>query len=737
MAVNNILNRKMFNGGNTNTSTNTARGTGITSGLTDRFEDKLAQVQSLNMFPQQAKPRFLDIYGPSLQTFFGALAAGRSDAPGKVGRGTDILGQALMASAPGMAQAGALRRQLESEDPSAKEKQLAFQLAMQKDDPRFVYKVVGNKLFKIDTKGELPPEEATSLGDAERPTIKAGDGYLYYTDGNKERVFPDVKLPEEQRPTAKGADDYLYYTDGNKERVFPDIKQTTNERPTGKAGDGYLYFLDGDRERVFPNVKQPEEQRPTAKGADDFLYYTDGDKERVFPDATKVDKFKSVQTVYGSFGGQDADLGQMFVYDNKIEYLYNGKKYDVSDFAVKEKPKDAPTPIYKSQNIGDGMIQDLVSLDNGKTYENFGQSYPRIAKEDNEYKYNNTQSTIIEKNGKKIKQTYAIYNKEGVTEPKKYLMFEEDVTDTEESIRKSGNLRITTGPNEGEVFAYVEQKDGSVQVHDPMSPLAGDTGLVDIKEYKGQFEFFTQSVVGDKDSIFGDTNQEDLANTAAGVTLELASGANLINKAIGLDGNLDTVNRFILDKGGKFFSQIPFVGEAISDELYNALDADKEDLQGFITSARIFVAQQIATITGEDSARVSEPERFLANQALALLDTITDSRSAIAAIQTAMQATYVGQHRNLMVLGGDNAPPLVAGDGKYGFNKDAALYHANFLKDNFGFSNKQIQETLNTMKLMENVGLSNLTKITEDQNASIISNKDRHKNNLDILIAGN
>ena len=270
-----------------------------------------------------------------------------------------------------------------------------------------------------------------------------------------------------------------------------------------------------------------------------------------------------------------------------------------------------------------------------------------------------------------------------------------------------------------------------------MSPLAGDTGLVDIKEYKGQFEFFTQSVVGDKDSIFGDTNQEDLANTAAGVTLELASGANLINKAIGLDGNLDTVNRFILDKGGKFFSQIPFVGEAISDELYNALDADKEDLQGFITSARIFVAQQIATITGEDSARVSEPERFLANQALALLDTITDSRSAIAAIQTAMQATYVGQHRNLMVLGGDNAPPLVAGDGKYGFNKDAALYHANFLKDNFGFSNKQIQETLNTMKLMENVGLSNLTKITEDQNASIISNKDRHKNNLDILIAGN
>ena len=152
MAVNNVLNRKMFNTTGTNNNVS-ARGTGITSGFVDNFQDKLAQVQSANLFPQQPKPRFLDIYGPSLQTFFGALAAGKSDAPGKVGRGTDILGQALLASAPGMAQAGALRRQLESVHTSSKEKQLALQLAMQPEDPRFEYKIVGNKLFKIDTKG--------------------------------------------------------------------------------------------------------------------------------------------------------------------------------------------------------------------------------------------------------------------------------------------------------------------------------------------------------------------------------------------------------------------------------------------------------------------------------------------------------------------------------------------------------------------------------------------------------
>lgn len=57
-------------------------------------------------------------------------------------------------------------------------------------------------------------------------------------------------------------------------------------------------------------------------------------------------------------------------------------------------------------------------------------------------------------------------------------------------------------------------------------------------------------------------------------------------------------------------------------------------------------------------------------------------------------------------------------------------------KNNFGFSMKQIRSTLETMRLMESLGLSQLTSITDAQNSSIINNKDRHKNNLDILIAG-
>jgi len=712
MSVNNVLNRKMFNTTGTNNNVS-ARGTGITSGLTDRFEDRLAQIQSLNLFPQQPKPRFLDIYGPSLQTFFGALASGRSDAPGKVGRATDILGQALQASAPAMAQAGALRRQLESQDPSAKEKQLALQLAMEKDDPRFIYKVVGDRLFKIDTRGELPPEEAVSAVQTQDTELKA----------NPETVFGI--FGDSETPTSG-----VMYRYGDRVEYISGGQTFTKEqfKPQDKPKTGYV-----EREVPLDNGMIQKEV-----STDDGQTFTPiGNPYPRFKPDTPDTELKSVENVFGIVGDNTTpQLVQMFRYGDRVEYKANGQTYSEEEFSVKPKDKDAPTPIFQSKNIGNGMIQDVVSLDKGVTFNDFGEAYPRFKEEEREYKYSNTQSTIITRDGKKIKQTYAIYNKEGVTEPKKFLMFEEDVTDGEETIRKSGNLRIQDGPNEGKIFGYIEKKDGTLLLHDPMNPLADDNGLVDLKEYEGKPSFFAQNVVGDKESIFGEKNLEDLAEVAADTTLQLASGSKLINDAIALDGNLDTLNRAILDKGGKFLAQLPLIGEGLRDELFAAFDADKETLDAFLVQARIFVAQQISTITGEDSARVSEPERFLANQALALLDTMTDSKSAINAIQTAMAATYVGQHRNLMVLGGSNAPPLVAGDGLKGFNEANALIHANFLRNNYGFSNKQIQSTLETMKLMENVGLAQLTTITDDQNASIINNKDRHKNNFDTLVAG-
>ena len=294
MAVNNVLNRKMFNTTGTNNNLS-ARGTGITSGLTDRFEDKLAQIQSLNLFPQQPKPRFLDIYGPSLQTFFGALAAGKSDAPGKVGRGTDILGQALLASAPGMAQAGALRRQLESVDPSAKERELAFKLAMEKDDPRFIYKVVGDRLFKIDTTGELPPVEAVSAIDTKDTELKANPETVF-------GIFGDSKTPTSG----------VMYRYGDRVEYISGGNTFTKEqfKPQDKPKTGY-------REREVPLDNGMIQKEVSMDDGQTFTKI--GNPYPRFKPDTPDTELKTVENVFGTVGDNTTpQLVQMFRYGDRV-----------------------------------------------------------------------------------------------------------------------------------------------------------------------------------------------------------------------------------------------------------------------------------------------------------------------------------------------------------------------------------------------------------------------------------
>ena len=74
------------------------------------------------------------------------------------------------------------------------------------------------------------------------------------------------------------------------ERGLTPVPEKPEERKTAKAKDGFLYYLDGEKERVFPNVTTPEKQRSTAKAGDGFLYYLDGEKERVFPNVITPDK---------------------------------------------------------------------------------------------------------------------------------------------------------------------------------------------------------------------------------------------------------------------------------------------------------------------------------------------------------------------------------------------------------------------------------------------------------------
>jgi len=698
-----VLGRKLFNRGGQVSS----RGVGITSGLVpvqkfdkggiaEKYASSLETLKGLNLIPQREEFNKLQAFSPALIKLGAGLMSGRSF-QGGVGGGLDILGQSVGGATPEIQQAIAMKQQYDATDPEEGLRQMALQMALEKDDPRFEYKEIGGKLYKIDTKGELPPELAIDI--QEPPELKSDPKTVYGKIGDKE-----------------GYAQMFTYKDGKVEyRKDGQVFTQDQFSPLAEPADaGKAMTI----QKSLPNnMVQDQISYDGGKTFTDFgTAYP-----RYKPEVTG--QLKQVDQVYGTFGDSATpQYGQLFRYDDKVIYKVGGEEFE--NFTPTEKPKDQPTPIFQSKNIGDGMIQDEISTDNGLTFTTYGEAYPRFkADKEDQYNYSNTTERTITKDGKKIKQTYAIYNKPGVTEPKKYLMFEEQVTD-DPSVRRSGNVVITEGPSQGQRYGAVELKDGSVLFHDPMNPLANDQGLVPSTTYQGKFEYYGTTVTGDPESVFGGKNVEDIANAAAETANSLASGASLISDALSIGGNLDTLNRSILDKGGKILSQIPILGEDAKAALYDAFDADEKEIQSFITNARIFVAQQIAAITGEDSGRISEPERFLANQALATLDAMTDAQSAVAAIQASVAATYVQQHRNLLVVGGGNKPLSVYDpNGKDGFSEAGAIFHGNRLKFKFGFDKTQVQRTLTVMRDMEQLGLQELTSVSQDQQNHFKNNK--------------
>ena len=711
-----VLRRKLFNRGGPVSS----RGVGITSGLVpvqrfqtggdvkQKFADNMEMLRGLDLY----KPQTFDAkenIAPYLLDLSARLLGGTSKRGG-IGGALEIGGQAMAGANPLLSQALQNKREFEATDQEAPLKQMALQMALEKDDPRFEYKKIGEKLYKIDTKGELPPELAIDI--QEPPELRSEPKTVYGKIGDKEGyaqmfTFKDGRVE--------------YRRDG---QVFTQDQFSPLAEP---KDEGKAITI----QKSLPNnMVQDQISYDGGKTFTDF----GAAYPRYKPEVTG--QLKQVDQVYGTFGDSTTpQYGQLFRYDDKVIYKVGGEEFD--SFTPTEKPKDQPAPIFQSKNIGDGMIQDEISTDNGLTFTTYGEAYPRFkADKEDQYNYSNTAERTITKDGKKIKQTYAIYNKPGVVEPKKYLMFEEEVTD-DPSVRRSGNVVITEGPSQGQRYGAVELKDGSVLFHDPMNPLANEQGLVPSTSYQGKFEYYGTTVTGDPESVFGGQNVEDIANAAAETSNSLASGAALINDALSLGGNLDTLNRSILDKGGKILSQIPILGDDAKAALFDAFDADPQALQSFITNARIFVAQQIAAITGEDSGRISEPERFLANQALATLDSMTDAQSAVAAIQASVAATYVQQHRNLLVVGGDNKPLSVYDpNGKNGFSEAGAVYHANRLATKFGFDKKQVQRTLQVMRDMEELGLQELTSISQDQQSHFQNNKNAINGQYAKLIGG-
>jgi len=172
-----IYTRKLFNRGGQVSS----RGVGITSGLAtpkrgyvdrpgsysgdllsesslpdvdkigQKYKSNLEMLKSLDIVPERKPFSKFEAATPALLNLFSGLMSGKSY-QGGLGGAFDIAGQALGSSTPLFAEAIKAKQEYDAKDPDAALKQTALSLALEKDDPEFEYKVINDRLVKINLK---------------------------------------------------------------------------------------------------------------------------------------------------------------------------------------------------------------------------------------------------------------------------------------------------------------------------------------------------------------------------------------------------------------------------------------------------------------------------------------------------------------------------------------------------------------------------------------------------------
>ena len=126
----------------------------------------------------------------------------------------------------------------------------------------------------------------------------------------------------------------------------------------------------------------------------------------------------------------------------------------------------------------------------------------------------------------------------------------------------------------------------------------------------------------------------------------------------------------------------------------------------------------ISPFTGEESSRISEPERELTNQTVRLFDGIIDAPTALAAIEASISLTYLGQHRNFLTLDEDyeySVNNLEENYNGWGLSEAGLKHHTEKMR-NLGMSDEVIRSTILKMQLMEQSGLEDLRIITSGFN---------------------
>ena len=706
-----VLNRKMFlrryaTGGPVKSS----RGVGITSGLVpvQKFENGGPVTQDYETYfnllkgVQGERPEFdrRAANVPALLALSSALMSGKSLQGGAAGA-LDIAGQALETATPYFAEAIAARKAYDAADPESDLRMKALELAIE-NQPKAEKRLT--REFPLDA-NRIQNQESYDGGTTWTNVGVPYDKFKPEEGVISGRLTREVPLPN------------------NKIKLQSYNTETKSWEDLGDAYDRYK--TDSTSKRLTRELAVEGNKIQDQESYDGGQNWTNvGAVRDKF--APKKDETKRLTR---SVAGENNTLQDQESYDGGENWTDVGVPYD------KFRPnKDTPTKlITRSVNIGDGMIQDQQSRDNGENWTDVGTQYPRFKpteKDGQVWKYNSTLDKEVVRNGKTYKQTIALFSRgsEGDDpEWKNELIFEEEIIPDQPKRSSSGNIIIKSGPNQGKTFGAIEFQNGTIKYYDPLSERADARGLV---SPQGEFEFFTSSVVGDKESVLGDKGREDTVKSVANLSTALATGSNLLDQALLLGNDLDTFQTAILKKGGSFLGQFGEMGDEARQALYDAFDSDPEALDKFLVQARQFVAQMISPLTGEGTSRISEPEREMTNQALGLFNGINDSQSAIAAIEAAIAMTYVTQHRNLLTLDTPDYLSVYDPSAKEGVNISGGDFHIARLQA-LGLTASTIKSTIERMRDMEMLGLNYLK--TLDQKGHFEGNKTDITNQYNIL----
>jgi len=327
---------------------------------------------------------------------------------------------------------------------------------------------------------------------------------------------------------------------------------------------------------------------------------------------------------------------------------------------------------------------------------------------------------VEEKAGQKVNRIVSISAKEtstGTVYGDENILSEEPYIDNTPPTAVAKNILFNSGVKNGETAPAMVFNDGKVVYFDPKNELADENGFVNVKTYDGNFELYTSQTTDKKIDYLTKNDISTITNNIATFSETMAKGGNLLTQAQNLGDNLNTFNRFILDTGGNFLGQF---SQQAKQALFDWFDQNPDELTKFVADARAYAAQMIAPFTGEDSARISEPERELTNQTLRLFNGIVDAETALAAIEASIALSYVSQHRNFLTIPEGNYQYAVNDPEEnyngWGLNKEAAEYHATKLRK-LGLSESVIKDVILQMQSMETLGLDELKKITDGFNA--------------------